>query len=50
MTFLKQSTRKLEIVNIYFHDDDDDADANWVVKFVNIFVEKFWFETLLENF
>ena len=44
----KQSTRKLKI---YFHTkDDDDADADWVVKFVNIFVEKFWFETLLENF
>ena len=31
-------------------ENDDDADADWVVKFVNIFVEKFWFETLLENF
>ena len=47
----KQSTRKLKIVKIYFHTkDDDDADADWVVKFVNIFVEKFWFETLLGNF
>ena len=30
--------------------DHDDGDADCEIKFVNIFVEKFWFETFLENF